>query len=184
MYPAYWFKVVVFDDFTHHMTNTMHNEVEDQHFVQKKSEAEKDGKKLTAKVLTAMVKTNIENHGSVNSWTKRIFRAMGNRSKEGKTCIIIAHDDERPKRGTMETCPNFSGKQINKEFMGMFGMIGRVVERFEVDDKGNIVRDRNGFPNKVYPPYVYFKSDGTFIARGGGIGQLDFGKILGVKKGK
>jgi hypothetical protein len=174
------FKSIFFDDFTHHMVNTMHNEVEDQHFLQKAKD-----KKVNMKTLAAMVKTSVENHGIVNNLTKRIFRAMGNRSKQGKVCIIATHYDEQVKwGGEFVGGPNFSGKQIGKEFIGHFGKIGRVVERFERDKDNNLIRDKSGFPNKLFPPIVYFKSDGTFIARGGGIGLLDLGKILNVDKKK
>jgi hypothetical protein len=111
------FRSIFADGFTHLMSTKLHTEVEDQHYSQKQKD-----KKTNRKTLAAMVKTSVENHGVVNNLTKRIFSAMGNRSVEGKICVIATHYDEMVKwggefhRGTKLLAASRSAKSSSATF--------------------------------------------------------------------
>lgn len=144
--------------------------------------SERDGK--TKKVLMSKTKMTQEGHGVVNNVMKRIFKALGNRAGEGKVVVCSTHEDTHMRWGDRYVGgPALTGKEVGRMIAGMFDYVGRVSTRFEPDGNGGIKKDKHGNPLIAYPPMVQWESDGSFMAKGGGIGVLDINKMLRAKNG-
>jgi len=127
--------------------------------------------------LVNLVRTDLSGYGAIGSWMNRITTFMGNYVKQGKYVVGIALATDNPKWNVELACaPNFIGEKFNKSYPAWFDCIG-------------LVRPRVKDGKVVYPPAVYFESDGTFVAKWTGPNldkkafPYDLSKIIKVIKG-
>ena len=121
-----------------------------------------------------------EGFGGLSSQMSRMFNLLGKLSMEGKVVIVSALLAENPKWDReLSAAPAFKGREFPTNMPAFVDMIGLVQKRF--DEHGNI----------VYPPFVSFEGDGSFICKFTGVkndpnkkavGPLDFSRILRMER--
>lgn len=167
-------RTVVLDSFTHIMGISLSDEILDESF-----EA-MDKKKQEEKSLTLRVKMSQEGYGTLAGQMLRLTNALTRLSLKGITVICIARAESAPKfNRALAAAPALKGKEYLKYFAGFFDFFGycepRVVE-------GQV----------VYPPYVSFQDDGSFMSKWTGLmpekgvykKPLNITKILEVSHGQ
>ena len=165
---------VVLDSLTHIMGINLSDEILDESF-----EA-MDKSKQDEKSLTLRVKMSREGYGTLAGQMLRLTNGFTKLSLKGTTVITIARSESAPKfNRALAAAPALKGKEYLKYFAGFFDFIGycepRVVEGA-----------------MIYPPYVSFQDDGSFMSKwtglmpAGGVYKkpLNITKILEVAHGK
>lgn len=136
--------------------------------------------KASSKQLIAETKMTMEGWGAMAENMIRIAQLCGKLSQQG-TCVLwtaLVQGDTRFGDGQFGKAPNFAGKAFNKDFPGLFDLIGLVKDNYDKDGK------------LIYPPKVGFHSSaGDFMAKWTGQGMervfdLDIDSIMKVRAGK
>lgn len=173
------YKCIFFDGLSYVMGFTLQSEVTTQDHNSRSNK-----KDIGTKLLASQTKMSVESHGIINNLVKRLLSALGNRAKDGKIVVVSALDDTMFKFGDKYIGgPALTGKEVPRLLPPLFDYIGYVETRTEVDDNGNVVMNKHGNPKIAYPPVVFWESAGSreFVAKGGGIGLLDFNRMFGKK---
>ena len=132
----------------------------------------RDTKKKGIKQLASLTKMTLEGQGVRNSLMFRITKALMRYSASGFTVIVTALLADKPKWDrALSAAPALSAKEYPINMPGYFDLIGKVRPR---TDKEGVI---------VYPPFVDFEPDGTFVAKFTGVGKrrsgaLNFKNIL------
>lgn len=164
---------LLFDGLTHVMNVHLSDEIMDENY------ESKDKDKID-KEMTARVKMSPESYGVMSKQMLRLMKAFERLTVQGIDVICTARDQEQPKWDRSLSCaPALAGKEFPRDFKGFFDFIGYIESRF--DEKGNV----------VYPPYVSFDDDGSYLSGWTGIKpeggvikmQLDIKRIIEIAHG-
>ncbi|HOO39809.1 MAG TPA: hypothetical protein PK653_00060 [Syntrophales bacterium] len=167
-------RTIFVDGASYLMNVSLSTEIEQEAF-----EAREE-KEKRLKPLVSQSKMSQEGFGGLSSQMSRMFNLLGKLSMEGKVVIVSALLAENPKWDReLSAAPAFKGREFPTNMPAFVDMIGLVQKRF--DEHGNI----------VYPPFVSFEGDGSFICKFTGVkndpnkkavGPLDFSRILRMER--
>ena len=169
-------KTVLFDGLTHVMNIHLSDEIIDDSF-------EAREKTKVRKELSSRGKMTQENFGVLSRQMVRLMKGFERLTVNGIDVICTARDASSPKWDRALSCaPALSGKEFPRDIKGFFDFIGFVESRFDKNDETKI----------VYPPYVSFDDDGSYLSGWTGVKpasgvinkKLDIKKILEVAHGK
>ena len=168
-------KTVLFDGLTHVMNIHLSDELIDESF------DARTAKSNVKKELSSRGKMTQENYGVLSRQMVRLMKGLEQLTINGIDVICTARDQDNPKWDRSLSCgPALAGKEFARDIKGFFDFIGFVETRFDVDDK------------VVYPPYVSFDDDGSYLSGWTGIKpasgviykKLNIKKILEIAHGE
>jgi len=166
-------KSVVLDSLTHIMGINLSDEIVEESY-------EAMDKNKIDKTLTMRVKMSQEGYGTLGGQMLRLTNALTKLSSQGMVVICTARAESAPKfNRSLAAAPALKGREYLKYFAGFFDFIGYCEPRI-IDGK------------VIYPPYVSFQDDGSFMSKWTGIMPeggvfkriLNIQKILQVAHGK
>ena len=161
------FKTIFFDGLSYFQNVVMPGEIQ-----------KADTDTMDKRTLRSMTRVNLGQTGDSNQAIFRVMRLLKGYVGDGKVVIVSCLEMERPKYDQeFEAGPALGGKQVPDNFPGFFDYIGRVMIRYDKNDK------------KVYPPLISFDEGQGFLAKYTGIedkreGPMNWSKILGSTEGK
>jgi hypothetical protein len=113
-----------------------------------------DEKKKAEKGLTFQTKMSQEGYGTLAAQMLRFTNAVSRLAMKGKTVVLLARQDQNPKfNRSLSAGPTLKGQEYAKHFMGFCDYIGLVEPRIDEDS------------NNLYPPFVSFEPNGSFMAK-------------------
>jgi len=156
------------------MNISLSGEIEDEAFVAR------DEKEAVAKPIISSAKLSKEGYGGLSSQMTRFMKLLSYLSEAGKVVIVTCGLKEEPRYDRdLSAGPNLKGLEFPANFPGFFDYIGLVTARYNDDG------------DKLFPPWVRFEGDGSFMCKYTGPrppegkkaeGVLDIKKILKIKE--
>ena len=144
-------KTIIVDSLTHIMSVCLSDEILEESYdaMKEKDKVEKD--------LTMRVKMSQEGYGTLSGNMLRLTAALTRLSQLGHIVVCLARVEQNPKfNRALAAAPALKGKEYSKYFAGFMDFIGYMEPRV---DNGKI----------VYPPYVSFQDDGSFLSKWTGL---------------
>ncbi len=157
-------KTVVVDSLTHLMSISLSDEILEENWDATSKKGEKD--------LTMRVKMSLEGYGTLGGQMLRLTAALTRLTQVGLEVICIARLEQNPKfNRALSAAPALKGREYSKYFAGFFDFIGYMEPRVE----DGVV---------MYPPYVSFQDDGSFISKWSGKMPESgvYKKVLNIEK--
>ncbi len=159
-------RTIIIDSLTHIMSVCLSDEILEESYdaMKEKDKVEKE--------LTMRVKMSQEGYGTLSGNMLRLTAALTRLSQLGHVVVCLARVEQNPKfNRALAAAPALKGKEYSKYFAGFMDFIGYMEPRV-VDGK------------IVYPPYVSFQDDGSFISKWTGLMPESgvYKRVLNIEK--
>jgi hypothetical protein len=142
------YQAIIVDSISHLIAINLSNEIKDENY------AILDDKKKLEKGLTYQTKMSQEGYGTLAEQMLRFTQSVSLLAMKGKTVVLLARQDQNPKfNRALSAGPTLKGLEYAKHFAGFCDYIGYVEPR--VDEEGT----------NVYPPFVSFEPNGSYMAK-------------------